>query len=224
MSTTNTNTNTPNIYDAENKKAAADAKAKEEAAAIEKMAKNLQKIEDSKRIHAYLLAPYAQHSYSFQQKDNEGNASTQTKKGEKLFPLMELLENDTQADLVHSLSRLQGRLEMMFTVRANHSARRNEIETDAKVKLNNVFSILENKEENTHYNANTGDLETMYVLSFKKGSLKSGRRLSVVKPEALLETVIYCLWSKLVEKGYTMGMETQLPPPRPVEAKKNKMA
>jgi len=197
-----------NIYDEENKQAARIAKATAEEKALTEMTETLRKIDENKRIHAYLVAPYAQYTYTFDFKDNDGYITKKTQACEKLYPLENILDKTVFDDMKKALTALGGRLELLFMSRVKGNRIVEEAKkVDAKAKLQAVFSLLENRTENIKYNANQYDLETMYILSFRRGNLKSGRQLSATST------------AKLVEKGYTLGMATQEPPARPVEAK-----
>jgi len=209
-----------NIYDEENKQAARIAKTIAEEKALTEMGETLRKIDENKRIHAYLVAPYAQYTYTYNHKDNDGEVEQKIKTGEKLYPLENILDKTVFENLKKALVPLGGRLELLFMARVKGNRIVEEAKkVDAKAKLQAVYTLLENRAENIKYNANQYDLETMYILSFRKGNLKSDRQLSATSAAKLLENIIYCLWSKLVEKGYTLGMATQEPPARPVEAK-----
>ena len=151
------------------------------------------------------------HTFDF--KDNDGNITKKTQASEKLYPLENILNKTVFDDMKKALTALGGRLELLFMARVKGNRIVEESKkVDAKAKLQAVYTLLENRMENIKYNANQYDLETMYILSFRKGNLKSGRQLSATSAAKLLENIIYCLWSKLVEKGYTLGMATQEPP------------
>jgi hypothetical protein len=206
------------IYDAQNRESAKHAK----LIAIEKAyagkAAELDNTVIEKRVHSFLLNPYVFYQADYISLDENGIESTKTIKGSVLYPVHYVLDGLRYSDAIFELSRLTHRLELLFTARTQNNAAQTGIDAlkkECKKSLQGVFDQFqytdENGENSTKYLANFADVETMYIFAFKFGKDKDGKPIAAKKGENLLPFVIYTLWSKLTNKGYTLGCIAKIP-------------